>query len=800
MITGRTDIRYLSTLPIIAVLLFAVIAGSPGMAGAEWMGRYSSLMSNPFNWTTTLRPSNGGNLEFNELVPFYIYHPVEDYTELDLRPPFTFNVTNDYLDSVNRIDIHGSYTISGDKVTVGEGGVQISLGYDGGYCGGIYHGARLDLDLSLPGQRIFEISNTCGYEVTLAGVIDGPGGITKTGNGKLVLGDKIKLFTGSLIVQEGNLCVDVMTVPDVTEVQGGTLSGNGMVHNITVANGARLYPGSSGITDFGNVIFASGSKFKVTIATPESAGIDAGKLIIDGGGSVNLGSGTTVFEPEFLATPPSGQSYTIIEGAGSITGYFADLPEGGTGVAGNIHYEITYQGGSGNDVVITVIGAPIFTTSKIYAQYKSYYYGQNPLILLEVTSLYTNERPCGSAEYSLDGLPFESCELSFGGTNMSKCQIELVSPPAGTHTLTHRYPGCDNFGPSFAEDPTAFVVNKVSPAINFTSSAPSIAAGEYVTLTFEALAYGGDALPPTGVVIFKDNGVELPDCTQTLNELGAATCFVSPAETGLHTISVEYAGDNNYNPVIRNLQGGLTVNVSPAITSADNTVFIAGTPGSFTLTTTGYPVPSLAVVSGTLPDGVGFTDNNDGTATLSGTPATVGAKGNYTVTITATNGIGPDGVQEFTLRVEKPEIRLVGNGLLISDNDMTPRIADNTDFMSVAVNGESDSRDYLVKNRGNIDLLLTSTPAVTVGGANPEDFTVTTQPASCIPASSSSKITIIFEPSDTGLRSATVSISNNDADENPYDFAIQGTGTFPAEEQEFPWMLFMPAIIGGYSK
>ena len=31
-------------------------------------------------------------------------------------------------------------------------------------------------------------------------------------------------------------------------------------------------------------------------------------------------------------------------------------------------------------------------------------------------------------------------------------------------------------------------------------------------------------------------------------------------------------------------------------------------------------------------------------------------------------------------------------------------------------------------------------------------------------------------PSASGLRSATLSIANNDADENPYDFAIQGTG------------------------
>ena len=36
-----------------------------------------------------------------------------------------------------------------------------------------------------------------------------------------------------------------------------------------------------------------------------------------------------------------------------------------------------------------------------------------------------------------------------------------------------------------------------------------------------------------------------------------------------------------------------------------------------------------------------------------------------------------------------------------------------------------------------------------------------------------------FDPSATGVRTATVSIANDDADEDPYDFAITGTGILP---------------------
>src|SRR5262249_43905582 len=62
---------------------------------------------------------------------------------------------------------------------------------------------------------------------------------------------------------------------------------------------------------------------------------------------------------------------------------------------------------------------------------------------------------------------------------------------------------------------------------------------------------------------------------------------------------------------------------APAITSANNPPFTVGTGGTFTLTATGDPA-LVFTESGTLPSGVSFTDNHDGTATLAGTPA-VGA-------------------------------------------------------------------------------------------------------------------------------------------------------------------------------
>ena len=92
----------------------------------------------------------------------------------------------------------------------------------------------------------------------------------------------------------------------------------------------------------------------------------------------------------------------------------------------------------------------------------------------------------------------------------------------------------------------------------------------------------------------------------------------------------------------------LTVNSGLAITSASSATLTDGTPLSFTVTTTGTPTPTLTH-TGTLPSGVTFTDNANGTATLAGTPASTDS-GSYLVTITAKNSTGTTS-QVLTLTV-----------------------------------------------------------------------------------------------------------------------------------------------------
>jgi len=125
-----------------------------------------------------------------------------------------------------------------------------------------------------------------------------------------------------------------------------------------------------------------------------------------------------------------------------------------------------------------------------------------------------------------------------------------------------------------------------------------------------------------------------------------------------------------------------------------------------------------------------------------------------------------------------PEILVKGNSFTIEDGDNTPSASDFTDFGSVDISGATVEHAFVIENLGNQNLTLDGgSPYVSIGGSHAGDFTVTAIPSTPIAQYGSTTFQVTFNPSATGLRSATLSIANNDSDENPYNFAIQGTGT-----------------------
>lgn len=125
-----------------------------------------------------------------------------------------------------------------------------------------------------------------------------------------------------------------------------------------------------------------------------------------------------------------------------------------------------------------------------------------------------------------------------------------------------------------------------------------------------------------------------------------ATCVPTATGTlsGLLTLTDNALnGSPSTQKIALSCTGGGT---APSITSASGITFVVGVANSFAVTTTGSPAPGITE-TGSLPAGVTFVDNGNGTGTLAGNPA-VG--GTFPITFTATNSVG-HATQSFTLAV-----------------------------------------------------------------------------------------------------------------------------------------------------
>ena len=139
-----------------------------------------------------------------------------------------------------------------------------------------------------------------------------------------------------------------------------------------------------------------------------------------------------------------------------------------------------------------------------------------------------------------------------------------------------------------------------------------------------SISDGGATLPPGMSFSDQGNGITLLEGTPTT---GGTYPFTITASNSVGSDATQ--------------SFTLDVSAAPAFTSASSVTFTVGTAGNFTVTAVGDPATGIVISDGgaTLPAGVTFVDNGDGTGTLSGTPT---ATGKLPVTLTASNGVTPD--------------------------------------------------------------------------------------------------------------------------------------------------------------
>ncbi|GAB4008274.1 beta strand repeat-containing protein [Nocardioides ultimimeridianus] len=153
----------------------------------------------------------------------------------------------------------------------------------------------------------------------------------------------------------------------------------------------------------------------------------------------------------------------------------------------------------------------------------------------------------------------------------------------------------------------------------------------------------------------------------TVGGFPAPTLSATGLPAGLHTTGHGVAGTpaagsgGEYDATVTATNGigsdathalHLTVDEAPSVAGPQSVRMVTGQSATVSYAAAGYPVAGLAL-TGSLPAGVTFHDNGNGTAILSGTPDTA-ATGSYPVTITASNGIGRDASYDVTIEVVPP--------------------------------------------------------------------------------------------------------------------------------------------------
>lgn len=152
---------------------------------------------------------------------------------------------------------------------------------------------------------------------------------------------------------------------DMTVYKGGTLKGKGTITGLLYVNsGGAVAPGNSPGCLTSDTLSLSGEyQFELGGADP-CTGYD--QLIVKNASNssmaVDFGAGTATLTTSRYNnyTPKQGQVFVIIDQAGTaaVNGTFKDLPEGATFTQNGVVFKISYVGGDGNDVTLTVQNQP----------------------------------------------------------------------------------------------------------------------------------------------------------------------------------------------------------------------------------------------------------------------------------------------------------------------------------------------------------------------------------------------------------------------------------------------------------
>jgi len=141
----------------------------------------------------------------------------------------------------------------------------------------------------------------------------------------------------------------------------------------------------------------------------------------------------------------------------------------------------------------------------------------------------------------------------------------------------------------------------------------------------------------------------------------------------------------------------------------------------------------------------------------------------YHYRVVGVNSAGTSNGSDLTFATTYPEINLKQGETNIADGGSydygAKSAASNTDVI------------FTIENTGTANLTLSGSSIIAITGTNADQFSVQgSQPTSPVNASGSTTFTIRFSPTTGGAKTAEIAIASDDANENPYNLTLNGSG------------------------
>jgi autotransporter-associated beta strand protein len=357
-------------------------------------------------------------------------------------------------------DTVGTLTLNGATVTTGAG--TLTLGGNitaNDATTGDVSTIRGNLDLGGAARTITVAETAPGTthhtDLSIPAVISDSAGLTFTGGGQVDLSGA-NTYTGQTDVEgSGTTLLVDGTIGPVQVSPGAILGGSGTVGNVSVVSGTVTPGDGNGPLNTGSFTLDAGSTFAPELVGPASTAsgqvVASGAVTLDGTLSGTMGSSYT---------PTPGDLLTIIKNnsGSAVTGTFTGLTDGSTVTIGGFLFQINYEGGSGQDVVLKAL--PLPTSTGISASTQNSTYGQS-VTLTATVSAAAGPALSGSVSF-YDGNPSSGGTLLGTGplNNQDKAifSTRTLSVAGSPHQIYAVYGGTTTFNSSTTTQPSPVTI------------------------------------------------------------------------------------------------------------------------------------------------------------------------------------------------------------------------------------------------------------------------------------------------------------------------------------------------------